>query len=205
MAITNLISGEVRNKVGGMVGAKWKGKSYVRAYVIPKNPRTEEQTKVRNSFTLLTHLGSRINETVLKPYQARPVRNKSPFNVFTALNKPFMTAKDTDLTHIKIFNGALPLGTAAVSAVSQADQEVEIVITPFRYGLALPTDTLIAVVYNQTKDSYNSAFAERGPSGDSTITVPIPTETGDELFIWVTAAQKSTVNAGTLPFTATVT
>jgi hypothetical protein len=205
MAITNLISGELRNKVGGMVGAKWKGKSYVRAFVIPKNPKTEEQMKVRGSFTLLTQLGSRINETVLKPYQARPVRNKSPFNVFTALNKPFMTAKDTDLTHIKIFNGALPLGTAAVSAVSSADQQVEVVVTPFRYGLAKETDTIIAIVYNKTKDSYNSAFATRGTSGDVTITVPIPTEASDELYIWVTASQKDTVNAGTLPFTATVT
>lgn len=204
MAITNLISGELRNKIGGMVGAKWKGKSYVRAYVIPKDAHTPEQVEVRTSFKILNQLASRINETVLKPYQAKPVANKSPVNVFVSLNKPFMAAKSTDPLEIKIFNGALPLGSAAVSPVSAADGKVTATVTPATYGIAKDTDTLIAVAYNKTKDTYNTATAPRGSGSAVAIEVEIPTSTGDVLYVWVTAAQHKVANGPTLAFTETV-
>jgi hypothetical protein len=205
MAITNLISGELRNKIGGMVGAKWKGKSYVRAYVIPKDAKTPDQVEVRTSFKILNQLASRINETVLKPYQAKPVANKSPVNVFVALNQPFMAAKSTDPLTIKIFNGALPLGTAAIGAVAEADGKVTATVTPANYGIAKPADTLIAIVYNKTKDTYNTATAPRGSGSAVPIEVEIPTTAGDELYVWITAAQPKVANGPTLAFSATVT
>ncbi|MDR2759794.1 MAG: hypothetical protein LBB78_10495 [Spirochaetaceae bacterium] len=205
MAITNLISGELRNKIGGMVGAKWKGKNYVRAYVIPKDAKTPGQVEVRTSFKMLNQLASRINETVLKPYQAKPVANKSPVNVFVALNKPFMSVKSTDPLDIKIFNGALPLGTAAVAPVAAADAKVTITITPATYGIAKPEDTLIAIAYNQTLDTYNTATAPRGSGAAVALDVEIPTVAGDVLYLWVTASQPKFANGPTLAFTATVT
>jgi hypothetical protein len=205
MAITNLISGELRNKIGGMVGAKWKGKNYVRAYVVPKDAKTPEQVEVRNSFKILNQLASRINETVLKPYQAKPVANKSPVNVFVALNQPFMAAKSTDPMDIKIFNGALPLGTAAVGAVVAADGKVTATVTPATYGIAKATDTLIAIAYNQTKDTYNTATAPRGSGSPVSLEVEIPTSADDILYVWVTAAQAKVANGPTLTFTTSVT
>jgi hypothetical protein len=205
MAITNLISGELRNKIGGMVGAKWKGKNYVRAYVVPKDAKTPDQIEVRTSFKILNQLASRINETVLKPYQAKPVANKSPVNVFVALNKPFMAAKSTDPLDIKIFNGALPLGTAAVAAVAAASGKVTATVTPATYGIAKPTDTLIAIAYNQTKDTYNTATAARGSGSAVALEVEIPTAENDVLYVWVTAAQPKVANGPTLAYTLTVT
>jgi hypothetical protein len=205
MAITNLISGELRNKIGGMVGAKWKGKSYVRAYVIPKDAKTPDQQEVRASFKILNQLASRINETVLKPYQAKPVANKSPVNVFVSLNQPFMAAKSTDPLDIKIFNGALPLGSAQIGAVAAGDGKVTATVTPATYGIAKATDTLIAVAYNQTKDTYNTATAPRGSGTAVALEVEIPTTAGDVLFVWVTAAQPKVANGPTLAFTGTVT
>jgi hypothetical protein len=204
MAITNLISGELRNKIGGMVGAKWKGINYVRAYVKPKDAKTEDQQEVRASFKILNQLGSRINETVLKPYQAKPVHNKSPVNVFVKLNQPFMAAKSTDPLEIKVFNGALPLGTAAVGAVAEADNKVTVTVTPASYGIAKADDTLIAVAYNQTKDTYNTATAARGSGAAVPINVEIPTAAGDVFYVWVTAAQSKVANGPTLAFTGTV-
>jgi hypothetical protein len=204
MAITNLISGELRNKIGGMVGAKWKGKNYVRAYVTPKDAKTPAQQEVRASFKILNQLGSRINETVLKPYQAKPVANKSPANVFVKLNQPFMAEKSTDPLEIKIFNGALPLGTAALSPVTAADGKVTVTVTPAMYGIAKETDTLIAVVHNQTLDTYNTATAARGTGAAVAIDVEIPTAAGNVLYVWLTAAQPKVANGPTLAYTATV-
>ena len=205
MAITNLISGELRNKIGGMVGAKWKGKNYVRAYVIPKDAKTPQQVEVRTSFKILNQLAGRINETVLKPYQAKPVANESPVNVFVSLNQPFMAVKSTDPLDIKIFTGALPLGTAAVGAVAAADGKVTATVTPATYGIAKETDTLIAIAYNQTKDTYNTATAPRGTGAAVPLEIELPTVAGDVLYIWVTAAQHKVANGPTLAFTATVT
>jgi hypothetical protein len=204
MALTNLISGELRNKVGGFVGAKWKGKNYVRAYVKPKDANTPEQQEVRASFKILNQLASRINETVLKPFQAKPVANKSPVNVFVSLNKPFMAAKSTDPLEIKIFNGALPLGTAQVGTVSGTAGMVTATVTPANYGIAKDTDTLIAIAYNQTKDTYNTNTAPRGSGAAVPIDVQIPTETGDVLYVWVTASQPKVANGPTLASSVTV-
>jgi hypothetical protein len=205
MAITNLISGELRNKIGGMVGAKWKGKSYVRAYVIPKDANTPEQQEVRASFKILNQLASRINETVLKPYQAKPVANKSPVNVFVKLNQPFIADKSTDPLAIKIFNGALPLGTAALGAIAEADGHATVTVTPATYGIAKETDSLIAIAYNKTKNTYNAATAPRGTGTAVNIEVEIPTTAGDVVYVWVTAAQPKVANGPTLAFTGTVT
>jgi hypothetical protein len=205
MAITNLISGELRNKIGGMVGAKWKGKNYVRAYVIPKDAKTPGQIEVRTSFKILNKLASRINETVLKPYQAKPVANKSPVNVFVALNQPFMAAKSINPLDIKIFNGALPLGSATLAAVSAADGKVTVTVTPATYGIAKATDILIAIAFNRTKDTYNTATAPRGSGTAVALEVEIPTTSGDAVYVWVTAAQPKVANGPTLAFRETVT
>ncbi|MDR0639965.1 MAG: DUF6266 family protein [Spirochaetaceae bacterium] len=204
MAIFNFISGELRNKIGGMVGAKWKGKNYLRAYVKPKDAKTPDQQEVRASFKILNQLGSRINETVLKPYQAKPVANKSPANVFVKLNTPFMAAKSVNLLDIKIFNGALPLGAAAVGAAAAADNKVTVTVTPATYGIAKDTDTLIAIAYNQTKDTCNTATAQRGSGSAVPIDIEIPTAAGDVFYVWVTAAQPKVANGPTLAFTGTV-
>lgn len=50
MAIQNFISGGYYGKLGATVGQRWKNKRTVRAYVIPKNPRTEKQQANRNVF-----------------------------------------------------------------------------------------------------------------------------------------------------------
>jgi hypothetical protein len=204
MAITNLISGELRNKVGGMVGAKWKGKSYVRSYVIPKNPKTADQVSVRTTFALLTQMGAQINEPVLKLYQAKPVKNRSPYNVFVALNKTMVEGYSIDPLDIKIFNGPLPLGTAVAGDVVQADGEIVVTITPATYGLAEATDVLIVTVWNQTKNTFNTITDVRGTGADVPITVPIPTTTADVLYWWATCAKVGSYNGPTVAGTKTV-
>jgi hypothetical protein len=153
---------------------------------------------------MLNQLASRINETVLKPYQAKPVANKSPVNVFVSLNQPFMAAKSTDPLEIKIFNGALPLGTASVGPVAVSSGQVTASVTPAVYGIAKETDTLIAVAYNQTKDTYNTASAPRGTGAAVSLNVQLPTEIGDVIYVWVTASQPKIANGPTLAFTVTV-
>ena len=50
MAIQNFISGGYYGKLGATVGQRWKNKRIIRTYVIPRNPRTEEQQANRGQF-----------------------------------------------------------------------------------------------------------------------------------------------------------
>lgn len=50
MAIQNFLSGGYYGKLGATVGQRWKNKRTVRAYVVPRNPRTPKQQANRGQF-----------------------------------------------------------------------------------------------------------------------------------------------------------
>lgn len=56
MAKQNIISGGFYGKVGELIGQRWKNIRTVRAYVKPRNPRTEKQQANRKSFGSLVPL-----------------------------------------------------------------------------------------------------------------------------------------------------
>ena len=199
MAITNIVTGELRNKIGSMVGAKWKGISYVRAYVKPKDANTEAQRAIRSQFRKVTRFASAINEGVLKPYQAKAVKNMSPYNRFTQINREVITDESKGYESLKIFSGSLPVAED-LSAYAPADAgTVEVTFMPCNHGTAHKHDTLIAVVYNETGETFGYATVDRGDGG-SAVTLNVHTwyKTGDILHVYLTASRKGAANGGTL-------
>lgn len=199
MAITNIITGELRNKVGSMVGSKWKGIAYVRAYTKPKNPNTTAQQDIRSQFKMVTLFGSGINEGILKPYQAKPVKNQSPYNHFVQINKEVINDKTKGYESIRIFHGTLPVATGLSASASEAAGTVELSFTPLQHGTSQATDVLIAVVYNEKEDSYGYNTIERG-SGSAPLSMSVPAyfAEDDELYVYLTASQAGVANGGTL-------
>jgi hypothetical protein len=204
MAITNIVSGELRNKVGAMVGAKWKGKAYVRAYVKPKDANTEAQQAVRGQFKKITAFGSAINEGVLKPYQAKPVRNQSPYNHFVQLNKGVIGDDTKGYEDVVIFHGQLPTGSDLSAAASAANQSVAVTFTPLQHSTAKSDDVMIAVVYDETADTFGTNTAPRG-SGAAALTIDVPGyfAAGDTIHVYLTACQKKMMNGSTTSVTIT--
>ncbi|QQO07870.1 DUF6266 family protein [Breznakiella homolactica] len=199
MAITNIVSGELRNKVGAMVGAKWKGISYVRAYVKQKDADTEAQRAVRSQFKKVTLFGSAINEGVLKPYQARAVKNMSPYNRFTQVNQEVIADESKGYESMRIFSGSLPVATDMSATASAASGTVKVSYTPCQHGTAHRHDTLIVVVYNETGDTYGFTTVDRGEgSGAVMVSVPVWFGEGDSLHVYLTASRKGKANGGTL-------
>lgn len=198
MAITNIVSGELRNKVGAMVGAKWKGKAYVRAYVIPKDAKSDAQQAVRGQFRKITMFGSAINEGILKVFQAKAVKNQSPYNRFVQVNKEIIADDTKSYGDIKIFQGQLPTGTDLAASASAATQKIEVTFTPLHYGIAKDDDTIIAIAYDETADTYGYGTATRG-SGTSPLTIDIPGyfESGDSIHVYLTACQPKVANGQT--------
>ncbi len=206
MAHANIITGELRKKVGALVGSKWKGISYVRAYQKSvKDANTPAQQNIRNQFKMVTQFGSGINEAVLKPFQAKPVKNQSAYNHFVQINRDVINDKSKGYESIKIFDGTLPVASGFQAAVSEAAETVEVSFTPLQYGLCEETDILIAVVYNESKNTYGFNIIERGGGNEPlSLSVPAYFVRDDILHVYLTACQSGKNNGGTLAVTITV-
>lgn len=204
MAIFNLISGEMKNKVGGFVGAKWKGRKYLRAYVVPSNPNTIAQQAVRSVFKQVTRLASGINTGVLKPYAVGTPANMSPYNRMVQINKAMFSDDTKTINDALIFSGNLPLGTIGTATATASNTTVSVGLTPAQYGICAETDDIIAVAYNKTQDQIGYGTVKRGTDSDElTIDVLVYGVTGDEVAVYVTASNVTTAVATTLNTTAT--
>ena len=64
MAIQNFVSGGYYGKLGQTIGQRWKNKRTIKAYAVPRNPRTEKQQanrKVFSGYTANALLGQQMN------------------------------------------------------------------------------------------------------------------------------------------------
>ena len=152
MALTNLISGELRNKIGGMVGAKWKGKNYVRAYVVPKDAKTEAQLAVRSVMTILGSIGAAINPYILKPYTAKTFKNMSAYNRFVKINKALVSASAPDWANLKIFSGGALGLTALTAAADSATSQVTINASVATQIVTPDSEKIFLVACNTTQN-----------------------------------------------------
>jgi hypothetical protein len=67
-------------KIAGVVGFKWKSKSCIRQYVIPKYSNTDLQVGQRNLFKLAAKFASGFLGQVIQPYMDKYIRDMSGYN-----------------------------------------------------------------------------------------------------------------------------
>lgn len=91
-----LMSMDASGTVGEtVVFSKWKGRNYVRKYVVPHNPKSELQTGVRAGMKFVSKWASAEKTAVLAAYGSEAQSMKlSPTNAFV---KKFMAAWRTNL------------------------------------------------------------------------------------------------------------
>jgi len=195
MALTSLISGELRNKVGGMVGAKWKGKNYVRAYVIPKNPKTADQQLVRANFKIVSEIGSQINPFVLKPYTAKVPKNMSPMNRFTQNNTAFIQAAAADLTKLVLFTGSALSTTASAGSAVPSTGKVKVTFTP-PAQLVTPTTYKYIIIAANTTSGVTTSKIDTAVGGTpvTAAELDLPSTVGDKVAIMVALYTETTID-----------
>lgn len=82
------ILGGVANKIGNVVGSSWKGIATLRSLPLSvANPNTLAQRTNRNSFSLMSKLGSQVLATVCQPLWNRDAKQMSGFNAYVMYNK----------------------------------------------------------------------------------------------------------------------
>ena len=82
------ILGGVSNKIGNVVGSSWKGIATLRSLPLSvANPNTLAQRTNRNSFSIMSKLGSDVLATVCQPLWNRDAKQMSGFNAYVMYNK----------------------------------------------------------------------------------------------------------------------
>jgi hypothetical protein len=84
--ITSGILGRPRGKVASVVGGVWKGISYIREKVTPKNPNTTLQQAQRSNVRLAVSWTKTLIGIMLIPFLDRFTRRKSAYNAVVGWN-----------------------------------------------------------------------------------------------------------------------
>lgn len=152
------ILGHASGKVAGIVGARWKNKSYAREYVIPANPNTTPQQTQRNKFRIGVAFLKPIVGQVLNKYVDRFQKSMSGFNYILGVNIPYFLTPIT-FASVKLVLGKL-WGVAGLSA-SYSSHNIIATWTGTSYGNnGAPTDMVYRVAYSPTTGLWYFGTAE---------------------------------------------
>jgi hypothetical protein len=80
------ILGPVSGKVSGVVGASWKGISYLRGYAVPSPSDTELQQAQRSDFAVAVSAAKPFIGPVFNQYSDRFISRRSGYNKFVSDN-----------------------------------------------------------------------------------------------------------------------
>lgn len=183
------ILGHTSGKVAGVVGARWKNKSYVREYVIPANPNTTPQQTQRGLFATGVAFLKPLVGQVFNQYVDKFQKAMSGFNYILGVNMALFTNPITFAT-IKLTLGKLwGLPGAAFAC---ALHTVTCTWTPGSYGNnGAATDKVYMVVYDATTTLWYFAAAEVARSVNHIDIVLPAAAVGNTVHCYVWAAKYS--------------
>lgn len=202
MSSIDFRTGALTGRLGGMVGAAWKGIDYVRKFVIPFNPKSTDQIGVRLVFANLVEMGRRINSTILKEYTLPKPKKMSAFNKFLSINQALIDSKVWTIGDVKASKGGLFQAPTWDIVAGTADDTVNVSWDDDLEGEALATDKVIIILYNADKDLY--AFETSKARSDAAAAITILETAGDVIHGWMFVTQGDTLASDSSYATDTV-
>lgn len=189
------ILGHMSGKVAGVVGGKWKDRSYLREYVIPANPNTTPQQTQRSKMSDCVAFCKPLVGQIFNVYVDKFQKGMSGFNYFIKQNIAIFDGTPAYNT-IKITFGKL-WGIATTGAQKASDT-----ITVGWSAASLgnngsATDKVYAVAYQATTGLWYFAAAEVARSAQA-ITITVPAAASPETFCVYIFAAKYSVTSATL-------
>ena len=179
--LTGGILGNIRNKVGGVVGSQWKHRNTLRSYVIPGNPDTAAQQVQRNKFAAAVAFAKLILGQVLNVYVDPFQKQMSGFNFFIKQNIAYFAAaivwESVKVTFGKLYG---PLNASFGTLIAE---QSAITWDTDTGSNGAADDKVFAMFYNITRDLIYFAGAEVNRSA-GTLTIDIPgTLDGDDCYM----------------------
>lgn len=175
--------GNISGKALGVVAGSWKGQNYVRAYVVPANPRTQAQTETRTLFKDIAQWGKNIVGIWLNTMTAPKPKKASPYNLFVKRNMDTQRGGTFSAGNVVLAEGSLPLPATTTLTVSKASG-LELTFSTETTGDAKSTDIVGVLLYDETKDVFVSATAPRS-AGTISVALPAVIADGDSYIAWV--------------------
>lgn len=146
------ILGGVNGKVGAVVGAKWNGIKYLRAYVSKiKNPKTEKQLRQRSKFSLIGKFVKAVIPVVRIGFRQFAGAGKSAYsrameyNIDTALKGEYPNF-EIDFNKATLSVGELPI--AKNVTVTSAAGNLNFTWDKSTPGAASENDRVLLLAYN---------------------------------------------------------
>lgn len=182
------ILGGVSNKIGNVVGSSWKGIATLRSLPLSvANPRTKAQRDNRDTFSLMSKLGSEVLATVCQPLWNRDAKQMSGFNAYVMNNKKAFDENPLEW----LLNPVMSKGnlSATLSNAALADSGANLT---FVYDTVLknPQDSTddiayVQVIHQDNSDPDKPVFHAKGyitnaKRSDGHLQVANPFETGED-------------------------
>jgi hypothetical protein len=147
--LLNGILGPLKNKVGGVIAASWKGINYVRAYAIPSDPQSASQVTERTHFQQLGLFAKRILTTVIQPYWDPIYSQMSGYNGFMQWHR-LNTSPPFAYADLFVTRGSLEAETIDSAIYSGTDITVSWTVAGLGNGAA--NDPVGIVVVDEDND-----------------------------------------------------
>jgi hypothetical protein len=140
----------IRGKIGQFVGSSWKGKSYIKTFTKPGNPRTADQVAVRTVFLNVSRIAKSLYEKVLKPFTFPKPKRQTAYNRMIQINKPMFEGKVFDPVMLKIFEGPLNNPGITSAVLENAGTANEDILLSYPIDTGEKTDNAVMVIYDET-------------------------------------------------------
>ena len=187
------ILGGVANKIGNVVGSSWKGIATLRSLPLSvANPRTLAQKTNRNSFSIMSKLGSQVLATVCQPLWNRDAKQMSGFNAYVMYNKKAFDADPLEWLQNPIMSKGNLSATMSNAGINEGGANLMVV---YDSSLKNPQDShddvaYVQVIHQNNSDPAKPVFNAKGyitdakrSDGHVQVTNPFTTVAGDKLVI----------------------
>ena len=187
------ILGGVSNKIGNVVGSSWKGIATLRSLPLSvANPNTTAQRENRDSFSIMSKLGSEVLATICQPLWNRDAKQMSGFNAYVMYNKKAFDENWIEwLANPIMSKGSL---SATLSNIGINDGGANLVAV-FDSSIKNPQDSnddvaYLQVIHQDNSDPDKPVFHAKGfitdakrSDGHVQVANPFATGEGDKLII----------------------
>ena len=180
------ILSKVSGKVAGVVGASWKDKAYLRAWVKPANPQTPSQVLQREKFERCVSFAKPLVGQVFNAYTDRFRKNMSGFNYFIKRNLAYFTPTP-DYPSVDLTEG--PLSYVSVTSVKYSGTTIVCQFSPNYGNNGDPDDKVFGAAYHKPSGTWYFPAAEVVRSAGVIDIVPGTGFTASDFECWYWPAQ----------------
>jgi hypothetical protein len=181
------ILGGFANKVANVVGTSWKGIAVIKSLPLSvANPRTAGQIQQRTNMTNVVLFAKAILSTIIKPLNDRFAQRMSGYNLFVQRNidlfpdtTPFPSAELIIAEGTLVGNEDLTIASSAAAHTVTADWT-----NNTGEGDALGSDVNYILVYNSTRNQFETSIITARNLGEVVIPVSNDWVAGDTLYMY---------------------